>query len=268
MHSQTESPMSKGPSASGRDGGLAARVEAAAKSRAPQPMGKGIAMVVLAVLVMAAVTYEIFFRSATPKDKPATTPVESGADGDNAPAVPDPRFDLPGELSAGVAQKLAMALTQGLSTKKSVQAQNLDRVAKLFGDVPAKLRKETRARVLVHLSSIAGDTNARGPVLDAARPWVEGIAADEIEAARRLTLHAELALDDDASVVPALIYLSQLPPNARPTSAIEAVVLDEKRPETIRVRAAFSLRGTELSPDVRALLEDKDTPRAIRDALQ
>ena len=63
-------------------GGIARRVEAAAKMSAPAPKGKGIVMLILAVVVMGALIWDFSGRSA------ASRAVERNSDDGKRPVAP------------------------------------------------------------------------------------------------------------------------------------------------------------------------------------
>lgn len=266
-----QNPQSEGSpqrSSSGKDGGFAARIEAAAKSSAPQPVGKGIAMVVLGVLVVAAVVFEMLSdRGTKPARQDDKPPIAGQGDPAKAPDKPDARFDLPGDLPGPLANEIALALTAGAHEAEEVFKPGLRRVPELFTQVPADLRAATRKRLLAHLATIA-DGKARGAALQAATPLVQALPAREAADARRLTLLAELALEDDAAVRHALVFLSALPTGVRPAASIEAVALDPKRKLAVRISAVHALPSAERSEALRKLADDEKTPQELRNALK
>ena len=249
-------------------GGMAASVEAAAKTRT-QPPGKGIAMVVLAVAVLAAIVFDMVRRSSTPPPARADAPPMTAAeDAGTEAATIDARFDLPGALPADVGRDLAVALTRMTSDDEATRYRGSSAVAGAFQKVPADLREETRARLLAHLASIGDRPSTRSAALAAGNALIGGLPRAQLPAARRLNLIAELALSQPDAVVNALVYLSKLPASARPGDAIAQVVMDTSHPEVIRTRAVHALPTTRRHELAKKLADDPAVPQAVREALQ
>jgi hypothetical protein len=244
--------------------GIAARVEAAAKHRAPAPKGKGIVMLLLGAAVIAALIWDFTGRGAAGR-----AIRESVDDGErpvakDAPTEPDtPRAADPKDDDL-----IDVEVKEGASLSMSP----LDAAA-FVGSAPAEERPVLRRRVLAALVDPAGGTGHRARHALEAAAWLAREADEESGGTlAQLTLKAYPALEDDRTAYAAILFLAALLERGGVVSpvggaALDGVILDAKRPLHLRIAAARIRPAAGRPQRVEALASDPATHPALREAL-
>lgn len=244
--------------------GITARVEAAAKHRAPAPKGKGVVMILLGVAVLAALIWDFTGRGSAgrairesvddgerpvPKEGPAK-PDEPGPPA--TPPPPDPTL-------------IDVVVKEGAILSMSP----LDAAA-FVASAPEADRADLRSRVLKALVAPAGAKGGRASAALEAAAWLAKDAGEQSAAViARLTLKAYPALEDDRTAYAAILFLANVPDRggAAGAAALDDVILGRKRPLHLRIAAA-RIRPAAGRPDaVTALATDPATHPALREAL-
>lgn len=275
------SPMT-GPQQSG---GLGDGLEARPRKPVPEPKGKGLVMIILAVSVIAALAWE--FSGYGPASKAQKRAVERAQqqealentpEGKTAPPVaranpdevetpkpaprrPDPaprrRDPAPGMIDVQIG-----ATTATLPPALAVAA---------WLESPADKREAMRLQILEALLPLAkqGGTGAHEAFETAA--WlIDGAGEDTTEVVLHLTNATTVALEDDRAALGAILFLSRVPDGVdrRTALSLDSVIVDPTRPLTIRLAAARIRPAEGRSKRVRELSADAATHPALRDALK
>lgn len=232
--------------------GIAGRVEAAAKMKAPAPRGKGIAMMVLGVLVMGGLVYDWTTRGGASKRVREIT--EQQGEPVTAKEGPPKAFKL--QVDTGAPEPLAMSPSDALA---------------YFGPLSAEDKVEVRPRLL---GAIAAAEDLRGTraseAFSLASSLVEGSGDEAQGALADLALRGlPLLADDDAA--PAVAFFLGLVAERSGlmvTRALDRVILDAKRPVHVRAAAARARPKDGRPEAIDTLAADPATPPELRQALK
>ena len=272
-------PMS-GPKHSAR---VRDRVEAVARTPAPDPKGKGLVMIILAISVLGALVWEFSGRGAAGKAAKESverarreSALEASSEGRGAsgqaslpvarpnpdevetPLPPPPRRDaVPGTI------KLQMGPTTATLPPALAVAAWLE--------ATADRREAMRLEILEALLPLA--KNGGNPAYEAfeAAAWLmDGAGEDAAEVILHLTNATTAAIEDDRAALGAILFLSRVADGVdkRTGLSLDSVIADSTRPLSIRLAAARVRPAEGRSKRVRELTEDPGTHPALRDALK
>lgn len=245
--------------------GIAGRVEAAAKARAPSPPGKGLVVMLLAVVVMGALIWDFMGNSS------ASRAVSRGiVEGEKPIAQDAPGGAADGPSSAGSDASGAFTFVLQDPVAGAVQLGVDEAFWRLAGAEEAE-RAGLREQFLAQLVKPSGQRGVPGRVaLETAARFAEGAEPASATLVAQITLRAFSGLRDDTVAPGALLFLSRLPDHGGPHAftALDEIIVDPERPLMLRVQAA-QLRPVEGRPEpVERLAQDPATHPALRDALQ
>ncbi len=281
------------------EGSLPQRIEALSRSRAPDPPGKGIAMLVLGAAVLAALIYQFSQmgtrREGDPVRGDATqAPVVPG-DGSAAselhlpgtsPRKPAKLTATPNASSARVeltpndiatasipegvpdelAPQMALAMAQARRGNARITRKGLMRLARLVWEVPEAVRRAVRERALRSALESAKRAEMRGIALEAATWLREGASESEQSLLTRFVPHAQLALDEPAQTDGAIAFLFSDKSDTTRTLLAE-VIASNDRSLVQRIAAARAYAGRAPTEAMKKLIDDPATPEALRTAL-
>ncbi|MDA1194727.1 MAG: hypothetical protein O2894_06040 [Planctomycetota bacterium] len=246
--------------------GIAARVESASKMSAPAPKGKGIVLMLLGVVVLAALIHDFMGRGAASekvreidRQQGEAVAAPTNPDGDRA-ASPEP---------AGVEAVYLTVRDGGQELRLTPSAAIV-----YFTTAPADKQSEIRPKLLAGLAAEAGK---RGPqareVYELASHLLEGVSEESDTLAgplAELTLAAIGVLENDAAAPAALLFLRSVPGGvpALAVHALDKVILERGRPLHVRIAAAEARPEAGRPERLRALAEDPGTHPALRAALR
>jgi len=237
---------------SGRTG-FADRVEAASRLRTPAPKGRGIVMILLAVVVLGALIWDFTGHGAASR---------AMRDGGKPPVAPGGTDS--GHRDAG---PLEISLPMGKGTLRMSAPDAVRRFHALEGED----RETFRAQMLAGLTGPAGTSGPhRREAFEVATGLVEGAGPASQAAIRKLRRSAWVALGDDDAAPAAALFLTQLPDagGAETREVLDEVILDAGRPLLVRVAAARARTKTARPPALKQLATDPATHPSLRDALK
>ena len=276
------------------EGSLPQRIEAISRSRAPDPPGKGIAMLVLGVLVLAALIYQ--FSQMGGSEEKQSAPVAPGDathvdelridDGKTGRvagnlAVPQPdsgpkpveltpediaAASLPEGVPDELAPQMALALAQARRGPPHIARKGLLKLAGLVWNVPEDSRPAVRERALRAALDAAKRDGVRGIALEAASWMREGATDKERALLVRFVPHAQIALEAPDQSDGAILFLHG--DNSETTRMLLAEIIDsDSRPLWQRVAAARAYAGGSPTEAMTKIAQDPATPLILRIAL-
>lgn len=230
--------------------GIAGRVEAASKMAAPAPKGKGIAMMLIGVAVLAGLIYDFTGRSGASKKVRQIT--------ENQPK-PVAAKAKPGEALEITIRDEGQELT--MSSAAAIA---------YYTSAPAEKQAEIRPRLLKTLAAEEDLYGARAQeAFELASRLLEGADARSRDAIADLAIKGLTLLDDDDAAPAVAFFLGANPEGIDRTTAraLDKVVLDTRRPIHVRVAAAEATTPEGRSEAVEALAADAKTHPQLRKAL-
>ena len=234
--------------------GMAGRVEAAAKMKAPPPRGKSIAMMILGVLVLAALIYDFTTRGGPSKKVRRITEQQGKAV--TAKSAPGEALQL--EIThEGQKMTLSTAAAKAYFTSAA--------------NAPGEVRPTIQLRMLEALAGIEDLSGQRAQeAYELAAMLIEGADARARDPIADLSLGAIPLLADDLAAPAVAFFLGEAPEGIDRTTAraLDKVILDKNRPIHVRIAAAQA-RPKDGRPDaVNALATDGTTHPQLRKALK
>jgi hypothetical protein len=242
-------PSGKDPARHGEREGIAGRVEAVSRMHRPAPRGRGIAMAVLAVAVLAALIWDFTGHSAVEKAMPGR--------GDDTPVVAPKAGDVD--------------LSLPLSTEAGTVAFSASAAVKRLLAAPPGEREALRAQILAALAQ-QGHVRGRAAreAFELASRLVGGSKTAPSAAVDDLTRRAQDALADDEAAPAAILFLTRVPGGVDGIGAraLDRIILDPSRPLTLRLEAARARPAKGRPPELEELARDPATHPALRAALR
>ena len=255
------------------DGAMGDRI-AAASSAVPDPKGKGLVMIILAVGVLGGLAWEFSGHGAASKaTREAVERQRREAElNEGQPIAKDNPAD---KDTPTTAPRRAPDVSDAPFIELKIDAMNAKlppalAVAAWVKSAPEK-REAMRVAILDALLPLAKKNGRAGQEAFEAAAWlVEGADEDATEAILHLTNAAPAALEDDRAAQAAILFLSRVPDGVdkRTALSLDGVIADTTRPLAIRLAAAELRPKAGMSKRVRALIEDTMTHPALREALQ
>ena len=250
------------------------RIEAASKA-VPEPKGKGLVMILLAIAVLGALAWEFSGQGAASKatreavererreKEIGEKDVPLARDNPEDPA-PRARPDAP-PPPASTAPTVEITLRGMKATLPPALAVSA------WVETPEDEREALRLSLLEALVPLAKQKGRSAQEAFEAAAWLlEGAGEDAMEAILHLTNATPAALEDDRSAQAAILFLTRVPDgiDKRTALSLDGVIADSTRPLAVRLAAARARPKDGQSKRVRDLIDDPMTHPALRDALK
>lgn len=252
-----------GPHTGSARTGIAGRVEAASKMQAPPPKGRGLVMIILAVVVLAALVWDFMGKGAASR---AVGRAGSNAERPSAPPKPGSDSDQGTPSAAPSKGPLQVSIPMGNATLSMSAADAVARFAATSGEE----REAFRAQVLEALRKPAARSGRQGiEAFETAARFARGAGPAGAKQLRQLRLLALVALSDDARAPAAILFLKQLPEQggADTMALLDEVILDPERPLRVRIEAARARSADGRPAELEKLASDPATHPSLVDAL-
>jgi hypothetical protein len=262
-------PQTRGP--------LGDRIEATTRKSVPDPKGKPLVMIILAIAVLAALAWEFSGKGAASQaTRRAVERVEREKEAQNPPlaredpaAPKSPQAEIPPTAPPRRAPSAAALIDVKIGETKATLPPALAVAAWVEAD--AAQREAMRLQILDALLPLAERKGSAAREAFEAAAWlVDGASEDATEAILRLTNATTRALEDDDAALGAILFLARVPDGVdkRTALSLDGVIVDSTRPLQVRIAAARIRPKDGQSRRITDLIADPMTHPALRDALK